>query len=206
MCFTNHFFQAYQVISHVPGSRSKGGAQESPSMPVVHSKFNGAEVRSVCSCALLPIKTRFPGPAPALHADEAEGGDIIEEALKCFRWNILFKNFEVLGDGDRLLVYLTLWIQKCLFTADRANGMQDAQRQLEVLAGDERMPGPGDEKFLLAPFFSAGTISDSQAAKAYLKQLRLETVARLIQLLYPEGQPNKWWFQFSKKKFMGMSL
>jgi len=40
--------------------------------------------------------------------------DIVDEAIRSFRWNILFRNFEVLGGADRVLVYLTLWILRCI--------------------------------------------------------------------------------------------
>lgn len=37
--------------------------------------------------------------------------DIIDEAIDLYRANCLFKNFEITGPGDRVLVYLTLFIQ-----------------------------------------------------------------------------------------------
>ena len=37
--------------------------------------------------------------------------DIIDESLKYFKANVLFKNFEFKGTADRVLVYLTLYIQ-----------------------------------------------------------------------------------------------
>mmetsp|Transcript_28111 Transcript_28111/g.83948 ORF Transcript_28111/g.83948 Transcript_28111/m.83948 type:complete len:175 (-) Transcript_28111:60-584(-) len=174
-------------------------------MPPYHSKFNGPHVPSVCGCALLAVNTCYRGPAPPPPEGDAGFEDIVDEAIKGFRWNILFRNFEVLGDADRVLVYLTLWIQKCLTVASQANGFADATRQLETMAGEE-LPGPGDPQFVLTPLFSEGSAQDSQTAKAYLKQLRLETLARLLPVLYPDGQPNKWWFQFSKRKFMNIAF
>ncbi|CAE8619626.1 unnamed protein product [Polarella glacialis] len=176
-------------------------------MPVSHSRHNTSGAKSVCGCALLPVKTNFRGPAPSPSSVglEKEAIDIVDEALRSFRWNILFKNFEVLGDADRVLVYLTLWIQKCLSVASQASGLEDASRQLEVMASAD-MPGPGDAGFVLAPLFPSAGALESQTAKAYLKQIRQESLYRLLPTLYPGGQPNKWWFQFSKKKFMNFVL
>ncbi len=38
--------------------------------------------------------------------------DIVDEAIRLFRANVLFRNFEVQGGGDRILVYLTLFIHQ----------------------------------------------------------------------------------------------
>merc|ERR550525_87528 len=125
-------------------------------MPPLHSRHNGAKAPSVCGCALLPLRTRFRGPAAAPPAGaEGDFEDIVDEALKGFRWNIFFRNFEVQGDADRVLVYLTLWIQKCLAVASQASGAQDATRQLDAMAGDD-LPGPGDDSFVLGPLMEAG--------------------------------------------------
>ena len=40
--------------------------------------------------------------------------DIVDEAIHLFRANILFKNYKVQGGGDKVLIYLTAFIQKCL--------------------------------------------------------------------------------------------
>jgi hypothetical protein len=36
----------------------------------------------------------------------------VDEAIRLFRANVMFRNFEVLGGGDRVLVYLTLFIHQ----------------------------------------------------------------------------------------------
>jgi len=38
--------------------------------------------------------------------------DVVDEAIRLFRANVLFRNFEVQGGGDRILVYLTLFIHQ----------------------------------------------------------------------------------------------
>ena len=40
----------------------------------------------------------------------SNGEDIIDEAFKVFRINVLFKNFEIRCPGDKVLVYLLVLI------------------------------------------------------------------------------------------------
>ena len=40
--------------------------------------------------------------------------DIIDEALDYFKANVLFRNFDIQGPADNLLVYLTLYLTQCL--------------------------------------------------------------------------------------------
>jgi actin related protein 2/3 complex subunit 3 len=51
------------------------------------------------------------GPAPKADFD---GDDIIDEAINQFRANILFKYYDVKGPADKVIIYLTVFIQKCL--------------------------------------------------------------------------------------------
>ena len=44
--------------------------------------------------------------------------DIIDEAIIYFRANVLFKNYSIDGDADKLIVYITVFIQKCLEKTD----------------------------------------------------------------------------------------
>mmetsp|Transcript_41473 Transcript_41473/g.72835 ORF Transcript_41473/g.72835 Transcript_41473/m.72835 type:complete len:177 (+) Transcript_41473:145-675(+) len=176
-------------------------------MPVYHSQHNSSSAPIICGAALLPLRTKFNGPAPAPPMGSEEPfEDIVDEALKSFRWNIFFKNFEVQGSADKVLVYITLWIQKCLLTASQSSGMQDAKNQLERLATAD-IAVPGSPNFILAPFFTdPKNPQEANCFKDYSKQLRQETLARLLPMLYPNGTPNKWWFQFCKKKFMNVAL
>ena len=40
--------------------------------------------------------------------------DIVDEALTFFRAQVYFKNYAVQGPADKTLIYLTVFIQKCL--------------------------------------------------------------------------------------------
>eukprot|EP00929_Paragymnodinium_shiwhaense_P052876 TRINITY_DN26476_c0_g1_i1.p1 TRINITY_DN26476_c0_g1~~TRINITY_DN26476_c0_g1_i1.p1 ORF type:complete len:181 (+),score=48.12 TRINITY_DN26476_c0_g1_i1:128-670(+) len=179
-----------------------------PEYGAKHSVFNDASRhKAMYGLAILPIRTRFPGPAPQVQ--EGGGGkdfDVIDEALRAFRWNILFRNFEVKGPGDRVLIYLTCWISKCLSVASQASNYDLACRQLEAAAASE-LPGPGDDGFgPLTSLFSAGDPRDAADARNYLKQLRQETLNRLLPKLFENGVLNKHWMQFAKRKFMGIAF
>jgi actin related protein 2/3 complex, subunit 3 len=43
--------------------------------------------------------------------------DIIDEAIMFFRANCFFKNYEIEGSADKVIVFLTVFIQRCLFIA-----------------------------------------------------------------------------------------
>jgi actin related protein 2/3 complex subunit 3 len=111
-----------------------------------HSSFNGEkDIRTVCGFGLLPIKTKQRGPAP-LQRDETKP-DIIDEAIEFYRANVLFRNYEVQGPADRVLLYLTLYISQCLqkiANLDK-NGANGALYQLAI----ENFAIPGDANFAL---------------------------------------------------------
>ena len=59
---------------------------------------------------MLPLRGTSSGPAPKTQ----DAVDIVEEAISMFRATIMFKNFKPEGPADKLIVYLTVFIQKCL--------------------------------------------------------------------------------------------
>lgn len=73
---------------------------------------------------LLPLRTKVRGPAYALPPTslplsespepDDESYDAIDEVLGLFRANTFFRNFEIRGPADRLLVYGILWVSECL--------------------------------------------------------------------------------------------
>ena len=73
-----------------------------------HSKFNEGQVELACGFPMLPITAK-----DGYNADQ-KTHDIVDEAICQFRANILFKNYKVQGPGDKVIVYLTAFIQKCM--------------------------------------------------------------------------------------------
>ena len=59
---------------------------------------------------MLPLKGQSAGPA----AKSDDAIDIVDEAITLFRSTIMFKNFKPEGPADKVIVYLTVFIQKCL--------------------------------------------------------------------------------------------
>ncbi|WOO85510.1 Actin-related protein 2/3 complex subunit 3 [Vanrija pseudolonga] len=197
-------------------------------MPAYHSAFNDdPSVRTAGNTAILPINTKIRGPAPI--ADDPSQPDIIEEALDLFRANCLFRNFEIKGPADRLLIYLILFISECLTklapTPGRPSpGYTEAVKQLSTLAVDN-FALPGEPGFPLNSMYHApANRTEADALRSYLTQTRSELALRLADRLYPyeqvlgaDGQPtgaqgpratkpSKWWMSFQKRRFMNRSL
>ena len=116
--------------------------------------------------AVLPIRTKIRGPAPQggcswIRCDYAasltsttanpDEADIIDETLDLFRANSLFRNFEIKGPADRLLIILILYVSDCLAKIGSARvtpSQLEASKTLNTLSVDN-FPIPGDAGFLL---------------------------------------------------------
>ena len=180
-----------------------------------HSSYNAAgSFTEICGLPLLPLKTRIKGPAPCVEPSAGGGGgggpsaadgdeDVVDEALRFFRANVMFRNFELQGGGDRLLVYLTLFIHLCLKRAKPARA--EGTRELQTLASGAHL-APGDAGWPLLQIVPAPkSAEEGEAVRGYLRQLRECVVARLLARIYGEdGALNKHWAAFAKRKgFMG---
>lgn len=117
--------------------------------------------------SILPIRTKIRGPAPlgassgiynrpaiiltVVHVADPEQGDIIDETLDLFRANSLFRNFEIKGPADRLLIILILYISDCLAKIGSARTVPtqiEASKMLNTLSVDS-FAIPGDAGFPL---------------------------------------------------------
>jgi actin related protein 2/3 complex subunit 3 len=179
-------------------------------MPAYHSAFNElSDLRLVGNTPILPIKTKIRGPS-SLPADP-NAADIIDETLDLFRANSLFRNFEIKGPADRLLIILILFISDCLakISASRTPPNQlEASKTLNTLAV-ESFALPGDATFPLNAHYAApNNRVDADHLRQYLTQARQETAQRLVERLYADGtgKPSKWWMCFTKRRFMNRSL
>lgn len=78
--------------------------------------------------------------------------DIIDEAISFFKANVLFRNYEVKGPADRVLVYLTLYISQAINQmVNQSKG--GAQKNMFNLA-IQNFAVPGDKNFVLSGFVS----------------------------------------------------
>jgi len=84
---------------------------------------------------VLPLRTKVKGPAWS-----TEEVDVIDEALKYFRANIFFKNYQlqgrflktnwIIGPADAVIIYLTLFITHCLKLVEKENNVTEAKKKL----------------------------------------------------------------------------
>jgi len=173
-------------------------------MPPYHSNFNGNEQKIVANMAILPLKTKFKGPAPQAPADQE---DIIDEAINYFKANVLFRNYEVKGASDRVLVYLTLYISSALLKCEK-QAKANADKAFFQLA-IENFALPGDRNFALGGLVTnPANRGETDLLRQYFTQLRQELGNRLLAKVYANGdaQPDKWWMCFNKRKFLNKTL
>lgn len=117
--------------------------------------------RLIGNFPLLPLRTKTRGPAyvlpfpspplPAYESPEieSESYDILDEVLRLFRANTFFRNFEIKGPADRLLVYGIWFVSDCL-TKIKPNAIaRDAAKEVNNLALDLNFAIPGDPAFPL---------------------------------------------------------
>ncbi|KAL3902460.1 MAG: hypothetical protein SGPRY_012060, partial [Prymnesium sp.] len=98
---------------------------------------------------------------PLLPAGE---DDIIDETLFFFKANVLFKQFEVKGAADRVLIYLTLYITQCLAKLNGCASKAEGLRALTSMA-HEAFKIPGDPGFPLGSFFPSPANSQEAGAR-----------------------------------------
>mmetsp|Transcript_10281 Transcript_10281/g.13807 ORF Transcript_10281/g.13807 Transcript_10281/m.13807 type:complete len:178 (-) Transcript_10281:67-600(-) len=176
-------------------------------MPAYHSSFNGANVKQVCSMGLLPLKTSYRGPAPPPNPQQQNSPDVIDEAIEFFKANVMFRNYDVQGPADRVLLYLTLYIHLCL-TKIVNKAKSDALNILYQLA-ISNFAIPGDSNFALGGFVSnPANRSEADTVRQYITQLRQETGKRLCDFVYAysESTPDKFWMMWVKRKFLNTTL
>lgn len=172
-------------------------------MPAYHSTFLGDTDRLVGNVVLLPIHTAYRGP---LYPPTSEY-DIIEETLDLFRANSFFKNFDIKGPADRLLIYGILFTSDCLSRLNATTPYRDAVRSLNNLALDS-FALPGDVGFPMNALYQApATKNDADLLRSYLLQFRQELADRLLKRVYAgEETPSKHWLAFTRRRFMNRSL
>lgn len=111
-------------------------------------------------------------------------------------------------------MYLSLFIFDCLsrIAASRVPmSKNEALKQLSTHAVDG-FALPGDANFPLSSLYSApGSRLEAGASRRrvaltadtlrqYLAQARQETVSRLMERIYTDDVPSRWWLAFTKRK------
>ena len=91
----------------------------------------------------------LPFPDPPLPANESpdpnsESYDVLDEVLALFRANTFFRNFEIQGPADRLLVYGIWFVSDCLSKIKPGASLREATKEVQNLALDLNFAIPGD--------------------------------------------------------------
>ncbi|KAF2768699.1 ARP2/3 complex, 21 kDa p21-Arc subunit [Teratosphaeria nubilosa] len=189
-------------------------------MPAYHSVFLDEPNQQVIgNFALLPLRTRTRGPAQQLPAltDVSEldiepshqSYDPLDEILSLFRANTFFRNFEIKGPADRVLIYGILFVSEALSKIKPNQTRREAEKAVTNVALDTNFAIPGDAAFPLNQAFEPPRDrNEAEVLRQYITQMRQELAARLLNRVFPDpnGQPSKWWLSFSKRKFMGKQL
>nr|POF10073.1 actin-related protein 2/3 complex subunit 3 [Quercus suber] len=142
------------------------------------------------------------GPAPASGQDRT---DIVDEAITFFRANVFFRNFDIKSSADKLLIYLTFYINVALKRLEGCRTLAEGTKAI-INLGLEKVPVPGESGFPFPGLFPLPqSQQEAELLRNYLKQIREETSGRLLSVAYrPNGTPNKWWLAFAKRKFMNI--
>lgn len=117
--------------------------------------------RLIGNFPLLPLRTKTRGPAytlplpnPPLPPNESpdpesDSYDALDEVLSLFRANTFFRNFEIQGPADRLLIYGILFVSEALGKIRPAADVRQATKDVMNLALDTNFAVPGDPAFPL---------------------------------------------------------
>ncbi|XP_048490186.1 actin-related protein 2/3 complex subunit 3-like isoform X1 [Beta vulgaris subsp. vulgaris] len=118
---------------------------------VYHSSFVDEEgVTKACGCPLLPLKTHIKGPAPV---SDQESTDIVDESITFFRANVFFRNFDIKSSADKLLIYLTYYINIALKRLEGCRTLAEGTKAI-INLGLEDVPVPGEPGFPFPGLFS----------------------------------------------------
>ncbi|XP_059301815.1 actin-related protein 2/3 complex subunit 3-like [Lycium ferocissimum] len=127
-----------------------------------HSSFVDEEgITKACGCPLLPLKSHINEPASDTEQDTPL--DIVDEVITFFRANIFFRNFDIKSSTDKLLIYLTLYINLALKRLEGCRTLAEGKRSIFNL-GLEKIVIPGEPGFPFPGLF-ASPKSQQEAGK-----------------------------------------
>lgn len=175
-------------------------------MPAYHSIFlDEPNQQLIGNFALLPLRTRTRGPAQPLPAlppgtsdldldPSHESYDPLDETLSLFRANTFFRNFEIKGPADRVLIYGILFVSQVLSLIRPQMSRREAEKAVMNVALDSNFAVPGDAGFPLNQAFEAPRErQEAEVLRQYVGQMRQELAARLLARVYADGsdRPSK---------------
>ncbi|PQE03139.1 ARP2 3 complex p21-Arc subunit protein [Rutstroemia sp. NJR-2017a BBW] len=166
-------------------------------MPAYHSVFNSEtpNYQLIGDFPLLPLRTKVRGPAYTLPIDsslqaheapepDSESYDALDEVLSLFRANTFFRNFEIQGPPDRLLIYGILWVSECLGKVKPNMSAREAQKEVQNIALDSNFAIPGDPGFPLNQSDASGV--GKQIVGTHLQHRRWKPKQVVVELYKEE--------------------
>lgn len=76
----------------------------------------------------------------------ADRTDIVDEAITFFRANVFFRNFDIKSAADKLLIYLTFYINVALKRLEGCRTLAEGTKAI-INLGLEKVPVPGESGF-----------------------------------------------------------
>lgn len=195
-------------------------------MPSYHSILNH-DINSIPISCGFPLISFELNKQPILDfkkiKEKSINVDILDEALTYYRLNILFKNYPLKSEADKIIVYATVFLSKCLeifhSNYNDAKKTKDALKELIIEA--EWSPNykthflngilinSSSNKNNVNSNSNSYSQSEVSSLQKYLKQIRTELVFRLNCILFDNENAlnkNKFWLSYSKKKFLGYEM
>ncbi|KAL3624145.1 Actin-related protein 2/3 complex subunit 3 [Castilleja foliolosa] len=80
--------------------------------------------------------------------------DIVDEAITFFRANVFFRNFDIKSSADKLLIYLTFYINIALKRLEGCRTLAEGTKAI-INLGLEKVPVPGEPGFPFPGLFAA---------------------------------------------------
>lgn len=83
----------------------------------------------------------------------ADSADIVDEAITFFRANVFFRNFDIKSSADKLLIYLTFYINIALKRLEGCRTLAEGTKAI-INLGLEKVPVPGEHGFPFPGLFA----------------------------------------------------
>lgn len=100
-----------------------------------------------------------------MHNSNADSTDIVDEAITFFRANVFFRNFDIKSSADKLLIYLTFYINTALKRLEGCRTLAEGTKAI-INLGLEKVPVPGEPGFPFPELFAL-PLSEKEAGKNY---------------------------------------
>ena len=110
------------------------------------------------------------------------------------------------GPADKVLIYLTVYIQKLLEVVAKNPDMNEAKKAVAALF-QEPVPTTASAGFMAGLVVKGRPSAEEEKYRGYIRQLREECGMRMFNILYQNNAMDlKFWLGYSKRKFLKLSM